>query len=148
MDQFDPSPYNPHASQLLAADRIRLRMKRTAEDIIEIGRDLIAAKERIGHGSFGAWLDAEFSIAERFGSESAKIADMNVASRFGGDEFRTVRNLSPKVLYLLAAPSTPEPVVQQVASGEIPANVALHQAPMILAEVFHRHGQQVGRGVP
>ena len=34
------------------ADRIRQRMTRTAQDIVEIGRELIAVKDRVGHGNF------------------------------------------------------------------------------------------------
>lgn len=55
--------------------RIRLRMFRTAQDIIEIGRELIAVKERIGldgvnqddperEGSM-RWLDREFGMSRR-----------------------------------------------------------------------------------
>lgn len=35
-----------------AAERIKVRMKRTTEDIIAIGKELIAVKERLGHGLF------------------------------------------------------------------------------------------------
>lgn len=35
-----------------AAERIRVRMKRTAEDIVAVGLDLIAIKERLPHGPF------------------------------------------------------------------------------------------------
>jgi hypothetical protein len=37
--------------------RIRERLKRTTEDIVTVGSDLIRAKELLGHGSFGAWLE-------------------------------------------------------------------------------------------
>ncbi len=102
----------------MAADRIRLRMKRTAEDIIEIGRDLISAKERIGHGGFGVWLEAEFQM-----SDSAATKFMQVADRFG-DKNVIITDLKPSILYMLAAPSVPEPVIAQVTSGEIPATTA------------------------
>lgn len=39
---------------------IKERMKRTAQDIVEIGQRLIEVKERLGHGQFGKWLKAEF----------------------------------------------------------------------------------------
>jgi hypothetical protein len=68
-----------------AADRIRERVKKTVEDIIEVGNDLLAVKEALPHGQFLPWLKAEFgwgersaqnfmSVAEKF--KSAKIADL------------------------------------------------------------------------
>jgi hypothetical protein len=99
-----------------AADRIRLRISRTAKDIIDIGRDLIAVKESLGHGNFLAWIDREFGMnaksAERF---------ISVAQQFG-DKFDSVSNLSLTVLYELAAPSTPEEVktkvTERLAAGD------------------------------
>src|SRR5262249_20975723 len=48
-----------------SADRIRERVRKTVEDIIEVGRDLLAAKEALEHGQFGPWLKAEFGWSER-----------------------------------------------------------------------------------
>lgn len=98
-------------SQLEQSDRefvqgrtneIKALVKRSAQDIIDIGQMLIEVKERLPHGMFEGWLDSEFemsirmarnfmSVTETF--KSATVADLN---------------LSPKVLYLLAAPSTPD----------------------------------------
>jgi hypothetical protein len=100
------------------AERIREKMKRTAQDIIEIGRDLIAAKEHIGHGGFGEWLEAEFQM-----SEQAARNFIHVAERFGSESTKFV-DFNPSILYMLAAPSTPDPIVEQVTSGAIPATTA------------------------
>lgn len=63
-----------------------------------IGRDLIAVKERLPHGQFLPWLEAEFGMskitAQRF---------MGVAETYGDKSF-TVKHLSPTALYELAAP--------------------------------------------
>jgi hypothetical protein len=99
-----------------AADRIRLRISRTVKDVIEIGRELIAVKERLGHGNFLAWIDREFGMnaksAERF---------ISVAQQFG-DKFDSVSSLSLTALYELAAPSTPEEVqakvTERLAAGD------------------------------
>ena len=48
-----------------AAMRIREKAKRTIEDIIEVGKDLLAVKEALPHGAFGKWLSAEFDWGER-----------------------------------------------------------------------------------
>ncbi|SHF04384.1 Protein of unknown function [Kaistia soli DSM 19436] len=91
-----------------AAARIRLRMQRSASDIIEIGRDLHFVKAELGHGKFLAWIEAEFGMsrqsAERF---------MAVADRFGA-KMLTLGNLPVTALYELAAPSTPDDVVEDV----------------------------------
>ena len=39
---------------------IKDRMRRTAQDIVEIGQCLIEVKEQLKHGQFGKWLKAEF----------------------------------------------------------------------------------------
>lgn len=105
-----------HAGEVrAAAERIKVRLKRTAEDIIEIGRDLIAMKERLAHGQFLPWIEAEFGMTDRTARNF-----MAVAERFGSKS-ETVSDFSPKALYLLA--SAPADVVQEVetraAAGEI-----------------------------
>lgn len=84
------------------------RMKRTVEDIIAIGQDLIAVKEKLSHGAFLPWIEAEFGM-----KQAAAYRFMQVAENYGGKLINFV-NLSPSVLYELAAPSTPEPVRQAV----------------------------------
>ncbi|MCZ7488209.1 DUF3102 domain-containing protein [Rhizobium rhizogenes] len=91
-----------------AAVRIRLRMSRTVEDIIEIGRDLIAVKKSVGHGKFTRWIEAEFGM-----SENTARNFMRACERFG-DKTATVADLGPSVLYALAAPSTDDAVVEEV----------------------------------
>src|SRR6266404_1178418 len=88
---FDYSPLDTQVAERLqsAAQRIRGKLQRTLEDIIEIGNDLLAVKESLAHGQFGKWLRAEFgwgdrmarnfmSVAERFG-KTATIADLPIA---------------------------------------------------------------------
>jgi hypothetical protein len=82
-------------------DKIRGLMRRAAQDIVDIGLELIGVKEDLPHGAFGPWLRAEFEWdirqAQRF---------MAVAERFG--ECDNLSLMAPSALYLLAAPSTPE----------------------------------------
>jgi len=100
---------NDLASDLKAvAERIRLRLKKTAEDIIEIGKDLLMVKERLEYGQFTLWLRSEFDVTER----SARNF-MNAAKVFQ-DRTETVSVLSPKALYELASPSTLETVRKEV----------------------------------
>lgn len=71
------------------ADHIRSKVKKTLEDIIEVGNDLLGVKEALPHGQFGPWLKGEFgwgermaqnfmSVAERFGAKTAIIADLTI----------------------------------------------------------------------
>lgn len=99
-----------------AAFRIRLRLERTQADIIEIGRDLIAVKERLGHGEFGPWIKTEFGMSADMASRFMNVA-RNMADQIPhGAEF------APSVLYELAAPSTSQEVRDvveaKVAAGE------------------------------
>ncbi len=89
------------------AQRIRERVKHTIEVLIAVGKDLMAVKQALPHGSFGPWLRTEFGwaertarnfmiVAQRFGPKSAIIADLPI---------------DPTAAYLLAAPSTPEAAI-------------------------------------
>ena len=91
-----------------AAERIKLRLCRSAEDIIEIGRDLLSVKERIGHGNFLPWIEAEFGMSQPTASRF-----MNVARAYG-DKVFTVNSLDPGALYELAAPKTPPEVREEI----------------------------------
>lgn len=51
---------------------IRTLMRRTAQDIINIGQKLIEVKEQLGHGQFRNWLKAEFNWSVRTGLDLCK----------------------------------------------------------------------------
>ena len=94
---------------------IKALMRRTAQDIIEIGQKLIEVKTRLGHGLFGAWLHNEFEWSERTAQNFMTVAEVFKSA--------TVADLIPsKALYLLAAPSTPESardeVLERAGQGE------------------------------
>ena len=93
------------------AKRVRTRVKSALDGVIATGRDLIAAKKIVGHGNWLAWLEREFGwtsdkTAERF---------MSVAKLAG--KFVNLSNLNVPAsgVYLLAAPSTPDEVIEAVA---------------------------------
>lgn len=98
-----------HNEITAATERIKLRLRRTAEDIVAIGKDLIVIKEQLQHGEFLPWIEREFEMGE----QSARNF-MNVASRFGANP--QLLGISPSALYELAAPSTPPEVVQQITA--------------------------------
>jgi hypothetical protein len=104
------------ASARAAAERIKLRMARAAQDIIETGRELIEQKDNLGRGNFLPWIKDEFGM-----SEDTAQNFMRISSQFG-DNTEHVRYLSYRALIALSSPSTPEPVRTEVldraANGE------------------------------
>ena len=92
-----------------ASERIRLRLARTAEDIIAIGRDLAEVKKKLPHGSWVPWLEAEFGMSQDWAGRA-----MQVAGKYPNSE--PVRNLGAKALFLLAADNTPEEVRDEVTA--------------------------------
>jgi hypothetical protein len=96
------------------ADRLRARMARTAQDIVEIGLDLIEVRARVGDGKFSAWIEAEFTMSRVTAYKMIKVAET-----FGETG---VNQFTPSVLYALASPDTPEGVrteiTERAAAGE------------------------------
>jgi len=87
---------------------IRILVKQTAQGIIDIGQRLIEVRDRLEHGQFLQWIETETEIGK-----STAYRFMDVA-----EKLPTVGSLdfSPKVLYLLASASTPEPAREEALS--------------------------------
>lgn len=100
---FDYTSLDSEISQFVQqrTGEIRALMKRTAQDIIEIGQKLVGVKQKLGHGRFLDWIEAEFEwsypTAARF---------IQVANCFSKED--QIDKFAPSALYLLAAPSTPQ----------------------------------------
>jgi hypothetical protein len=92
------------------ADRIRARIRRTVEDIIESGRDLATVKDSMEFGEFTKWLDREFSMTDRTARNYMR------AAAWAEGKTEIISDLSPTTLYLLAAPSTPKEIQAEVVS--------------------------------
>lgn len=94
---------------------LRVLIKRTTQDIVEIGRKLIYVKDKLKHGQFGEWLAAEFEWSQDSASNF-----MRVAQQFGDNPI--ISEFAPSALYLLSAPSTPETAREEAltraAAGE------------------------------
>lgn len=106
---FDMSEIQPTGQVVQATERIKLRLKRTAEDIIAIGQDLILIKAELGHGNFEKWIKINFEM-KRMTAHNI----MQVAERFGSNI--QLLYISPTILYELAAPSTPDSVIEEVTA--------------------------------
>ena len=123
---------------------IKTLMRRSAQDIIDIGQKLIEVKQRLGHGHFGGWLDAEFSW-----SEPTAQRFMRVFERFKSVKL-TDLSIAPSALYALAAPSTPEPAraeaIERAQAGEpithsaAKAIIEEYKAPKVTPPVTNGNG--------
>ncbi|MCM0751571.1 hypothetical protein DEA98_10215 [Brucella pseudogrignonensis] len=87
---------------------IKAHMKSAAESIIAVGLALKRQKERLPHGMFLPWIEAEFGMSNVTASRM-----MNVAEIYGGKSF-SLKDFTKEALYELAAPSTPQSVREQV----------------------------------
>jgi Protein of unknown function (DUF3102) len=115
------------------ASLVKGLMRRTAEDLIEIGTALIRQKGSLPHGMFLPWIEAEFVM-----SENTATRMMNVARVFGGKS-ASVEDLTPTALYELAAPSTPLEVRieidKRIEAGELVTAADIRELKDDYAEV-------------
>ena len=114
------------------AQRVRDLVGVARTCIIEIGRELIAAKAEIGHGNWLDWIEAEFGWGHATASNY-----MNVASKFP-----TLRNMDgltieATALYALAAPEVPpearDHAIELAEQGE---HVTKAEADRLIAEAM------------
>ncbi len=97
---------------------IRSRMKRSVEDIIEIGKHLKYVKENVlEHGEFQNWHEQEFNMQQQ---EVSRV--VSVFERFG-DQTTQIASFGVSTVYELAKPSTPEEAVQEALSRDEPLSV-------------------------
>jgi hypothetical protein len=126
-----------------AADRIRERIKKTVEDIIEVGNDLLAVKEALPHGQFLPWLKAEFGWSERSAQNF-----MGVAEKFKSAKIADLPT-QPSAAYLLAAPSLPdearEKAVEKAEAGE---EITFAAAREIVAEAKKKKRPRRQKKIP
>ena len=75
-------------------------VKRSGEDIIQIGKNLKIIKSKLNHGDFRKWIKEQFSW-----SVSSATKFMQVYEKFKSVNF-THLNFAPSAMYILASPST------------------------------------------
>jgi len=110
-------------------NEIKSLMRRSSQDIIDIGHNLIEVKQHLGHGSFRNWLRIEFNW-----SVSTATKFMQVWEQFKCVNF-THLNITASTLYLIAAPSTPkearDEVLERSSNGE---NIGYTNAKKIVSQ--------------
>lgn len=113
---------------------IRSCIKRTGLEVIVIGQRLTEARD-ILYGGFGAWVEEELNMSDRMARNF-----MYVAHRFANTP-EIISAVPPTVLYSLAAPSTPDKVIdavfERVKTGEV---VHVREVKAMLAE--HHNGRR------
>lgn len=126
-----------------AADRIRDRIKKTVEDIIEVGSDLLAVKEALPHGQFLPWLKAEFGWSERSAQNF-----MNVAEQFKSAKIADLP-IQPGAAYFLAAPSVPDEARQKaVEKAEAGEEITFAAAREIVADARKKKRPRRQKSMP
>jgi hypothetical protein len=124
---------------------IRKRLKRSAQDIWEIGQKLVEVREQLNHGQFEAWIKAEFGWSRRTAYNFISVYEaFNQRSNF------EQINIATSALYLLAAPSTSEKVrkefVQKAEAGELITHKDVNQA--VKEEKNHSQKQEIISVIP
>jgi len=109
----------PAEQQSLVDERtreIKDLVRRTAQNLIDIGDKLREIKKILGHGNFVKWLEREFNWSVATASKM-----MQVSRQFKNVNFTNL-NIGTSAIYLLAAPSTPESArteaLSRAAQGE------------------------------
>jgi hypothetical protein len=142
---FDYSAFDADtASNLRAqASRIRTRIGKATQDLIDIGRDLLAAKRNlVDHGAFIRWVESEVGIVRR--TAQAYMALAKLADEKGA----AIALLPPTTAHRLAAKSAPPDIVSEVVAKALSGEVLPDRtvAEMISAAKSHRTEMPDGNG--
>ena len=105
---------------------IKERLRRSAQDIWEIGQKLADVRSRLKHGQFETWLKAEFGWSRRTAYNFIKVYE-TLAERANFAQI----DIATSALYLLAAPSTPQNVreefIQRAHEGQTITHKSIRQ---------------------
>ena len=113
-EPFDYSDLDAQSREIVLqkTDETQGLMRRTAENILTIGRNLQMVQQHLPEMRYSAWLRAEFAM-----SRQTAYNYMRVAARFS-ESCKTVLQLPARVLYSLASAS--DAIIDQVETGQIP----------------------------
>jgi hypothetical protein len=87
----------PNRTIDIIASELRLALRRGTADVLNIGRLLAEAKEKMPHGEWLPWLKDEVSMSERSAQKYIKATDFAVKYELGAD-----LNLSTSALFLIS----------------------------------------------
>ena len=106
---FDYSLFDADLSAYLREKTtgIKRLVRRSGQDIINIGQSLIDVKGKLEHGQFYLWLETEIGLNYRTANRF-----MSVAERFKSEQLLDL-DILPSALYELSAPSVPETATKE-----------------------------------
>ncbi|MEM7590591.1 MAG: DUF3102 domain-containing protein [Cyanobacteria bacterium P01_A01_bin.83] len=106
---FDYSVFDEDLSAYLREKTtgIKQLVRRSGQDIIDIGQSLIDVKGKLEHGQFYLWLETEIGLNYRTANRF-----MSVAERFKSEQLLDL-DILPSALYELSAPSVPETATEE-----------------------------------
>jgi hypothetical protein len=139
---FDYTLLDPPAASTAraAASKIKLHGKVVAQNIVAIGAELANVKAAIGHGHYLPWLSAELGLSERQAQRFVAVYE-----NFGkSDNVSDLGAVDVSALYLLAAPSTPEPVREAALSKAAAGERVTHR---VVKNLLHEERDQADRAV-
>ncbi|WP_315731566.1 MULTISPECIES: DUF3102 domain-containing protein [unclassified Bradyrhizobium] len=135
---FDYNSIQPSVAKFLKGQALRIRQY-CAKSVIQIGKDLVAAKHYLSHGEFIRWVEYEVGIPAR----TAQVY-MRAAS-WASSKSASVALLPPTALYVLSSPGLPkefvDKVLRQVEAGERIHLQALRAQIKALREVAARQAE-------
>lgn len=101
------------------AERIKDRVRKSLSDVVVIGKELTEAKDKLPHGAWLPWLEAEFGW-----KKSTAYQFIAVATKFPNSGSLPI---APSAAYLLAAPKTPDSVREQAIALAQNGTVISHE---------------------
>ncbi|MGL5938876.1 MAG: DUF3102 domain-containing protein [Waterburya sp.] len=106
---------------------IRKLLRRTAQDIIDIGKYLTEVKQSLQHGQFYPWLDAEFNWTPRTATRF-----MRAYNKFKSEDLSDLISLPVSVIYELSTGDVSEETVQETLKlARAGKNVTIRDAKKI-----------------
>lgn len=130
------------------AQRIRELVGAARSCIIEVGRELVAAKDEVGHGNWGAWLKAEFGWTDKTAQNYMRVFETFGKNERGSDLLSVSVSIDAKALYALAAPTVPsevhEQAIERVEQGQ---TVSLADAERMVEKATHEAAEAIPKKI-
>jgi len=112
------------------AKLIRKHGRQTIESLMAMGECLTAVKDRLGHGNFMGWIDAEFNMSDRTAQKLMRLYE-----RFKSEPGSDLGAFDLSALYALSAAKTPAAAVDAaLARAESGQRVSKADALEIIAQ--------------
>ena len=133
---FDYNALAPDAAATLReqARHLRALVTKTTTDMIEIGRDLMSVKNKLKHGQFTSWVEAEIGISVRTAQGYMRLAIL------AEGKSATVSLLPSSTARMLAAKAAPPDIVEHVITKAAAGTIVPDRVVKRL--ISDRHAEQ------